>query len=246
MTRIIGIAGKKQSGKNTSANCLHGLILREKGLTKNFKLDPKTGNLVVLTEDGWGVFDITRRDPEFLNYVEDNMWPYVKLYSFADALKNICVEFFGLSYQQAFGTDEEKNSHSKILWENVPTWENSSLNKNRGPMTARELLQYFGTDMMRKMHNDVWVNHAIHRINTEQPEVAIIADVRFPNEVEAILQAGGEVIKLQRAPLKDDHSSETALDAENFDQSKFTHIVPSGSIESLCNNLEKILRGGKC
>ena len=70
-----------------------------------------------------------------------------------------------------------------------------------------------------------------------------MADVRFPNEVDAILEAGGEVIKLQRAPLKDDHSSETALDKENFDQDKFTHIVPSGSIEDLCKNLERILKG---
>jgi hypothetical protein len=243
MTRIIGIAGKKQSGKNTSANYLHGSVLKSNGLTEDFKLSPSNGELVVLTDTGWGVFDITRKDSQFVDYAHSNMWPFVKLYSFADGLKNICVEFFGLTVEQVYGTDKDKNSKTDILWENIPTWHNSSLNKSRGHMTARELLQYFGTDIMRKMHHNVWVNHAINKIKAEKSGVAVVADVRFPNEVDAILEAGGEVIKLQRAPLKDDHSSETALDKENFDQDKFTHIAPSGSIEDLCKNLERILKG---
>jgi hypothetical protein len=243
MSRIIGIAGKKQSGKNTSANYIHGSILKRKGFTEDFRISNSTGELAVLSDSGWGVFDITRKDEQFVEYAESNMWPFVKLYSFADGLKSICVEFFGLTSDQVYGTDKDKNSKTCVLWENIPTWKNSSRNKNRGSMTARELLQYFGTDVMRKMHQNVWVNHTINKIKLEKSELSIVADVRFPNEVDAILEAGGEVIKLQRAPLKDEHSSETALDEENFDQSKFTHIVPSGSISELCENLENILRG---
>ena len=243
MSRIIGIAGKKQSGKNTSANYIHGSVLKSKGFTEEFRISDSTGELAVLSDSGWGVFDITRKDKHFVEYAESNMWPFVKLYSFADGLKSICVEFFGLTPDQVYGTDKDKNSSTCVLWENAPTWKNSSRNKNRGNMTARELLQYFGTDIMRKMHENVWVNHTINKIKSEQSELSIVADVRFPNEVDAILEAGGEVIKLQRAPLKDEHSSETALDKKNFDQSKFTHIVPSGSISELCENLENILRG---
>ena len=246
MTRIIGISGKKQSGKNTSANFLHGLVLRANGLAPDFKIDTE-GELAVLTDAGWGVFDVTRKDSSFIEYAESNMWPYVKLYSFADGLKDLCVEFFDLEPIQVFGTDKDKNTKTKIRWENIPTWQNSSLNLDRGFMTARELLQYFGTNIMRKMHENVWVNHTVKKIKSEQTELAIIADVRFPNEVDAILQAGGEVIKLQRAPLKDNHESETALDEGNFDQSKFSHIIPSGSIDDLCVPLEKIfVKGNTC
>jgi hypothetical protein len=239
MTRIIGIAGKKQSGKNTAANYLHGSVLKSNGFTEEFKLSPSSGELVILTDTGWGVFDITRKDNQFIDYAHSNMWPFIKLYSFADGLKNICVEFFGLTVEQVYGTDKDKNSKTDILWKNMPT----RSNKKKGRMTARELLQYFGTDIMRKMYHDVWVTHALNKIKSEKSEVSIVADVRFPNEVDAILEAGGEVIKLQRAPLKDDHSSETSLDEANFDQNKFTHIVPSGSIKDLCENLENILKG---
>jgi hypothetical protein len=246
MTRIIGISGKKQSGKNTAANFLHGLALKGNGLAPDFSIDA-AGELVVLTDSGWGVFDITRKDTAFVEYADLNMWPHVKLYSFADGLKGLCVEFFGLKPEQAYGTDDEKNTKTKVKWEDTPTWQNSSLNLNRGFMTSRELLQYFGTNVMRKMHKDVWVEHTVNKIKREQTELAIIADVRFPNEVEAILSAGGEVIKLQRAPLKDNHESETALDEGNFDQSKFSYMIPSGSIKGLCSALESIfLKGSTC
>ena len=246
MTRIIGISGKKQSGKNTSANFLHGLILKSNGLAPDFKID-EAGDLAVLTDMGWGVFDVTRKDSAFVEYADINMWPHVKLYSFADGLKGLCVEFFGLRPEQVYGTDKEKNTKTHVRGEDTPTWQNSSLNLDRGFMTARELLQYFGTNIMRKMYTNVWVDHTIKRIKSEQTEMAIIADVRFPNEVETILEAGGEVIKLQRAPLKDNHESETALDEGNFDQGKFSHIIPSGSIENLCKALESIfIKGSTC
>jgi len=246
MTRIIGISGKKQSGKNTAANFLHGLVLKDNGLAPDFSID-SAGDLAVLTDSGWGVFDITRKDASFVEYAHLNMWPHVKLYSFADGLKGLCVEFFGLKPEQVYGTDDEKNTKTKIRWEDTPTWQNSSLNLDRGFMTARELLQYFGTNIMRKMYKDVWVEHAVNKIKREQTELAIIADVRFPNEVETILNAGGEVIKLQRAPIKDNHESETALDEGNFDQSKFSYMIPSGSIKDLCAALESIfLKGSKC
>ena len=84
-----------------------------------------------------------RKDANFMQYAHYNMWPHVKLYSFADGLKSLCMQFFGLSHEQVHGSEKDKNTPSKIMWEDIPTWENSSLNKNRGTMTARELLQYF-------------------------------------------------------------------------------------------------------
>ena len=49
-------------------------------------------------------------------------------------------------------------------------------------------------------------------------QLAIVPDVRFENEVEAIQKAGGKVIRLTRKPHEDVHPSETALDSyENFD-----------------------------
>ena len=178
MTKIIGIAGKKQSGKNTTANILHGLVLKEKNMINDFNVGPN-GQLMVETYNstgnlGWGEFDITRKDNDFLSYAENNMWPYIKMYSFADTLKWISMELFDIPQEQLFGTNEEKNKVvPHLLWENMPIHP-SDINtfqvmasKSSPNMTAREFMQFFGTNIMRRMYNDIWTGHTIKRINEE-------------------------------------------------------------------------------
>ena len=50
----------------------------------------------------------------------------------------------------------------------------------------------------------------------EGSELAIIADVRFPNEAEAVENAGGKLVRLTRNVYNDNHSSEVALDDYPF------------------------------
>ena len=216
--KILGISGKKQSGKNTKANYIHGNILRNLGLAKDFYID-ESGSLIILTlnkdgDKGWGEFDVTRKDAEFVEYAQYNLWPHVKMYSFADGLKGLCVEFFGLKPEQVYGTDAQKNTTTEIK-----SPETGEL------MTAREFMQYFGTDVMRQLHEPVHVNHAISKILSEQSELSIIPDVRFPNEVEAIQNAGGKVIRLTRSTRNDEHASECALDEGEFDWANFDAII---------------------
>jgi len=79
-------------------------------------------------------------------------------------------------------------------------------------------LQYFGTDVCRGIKADIWTSACINRILSSGTELAIVPDVRFPNEVESIQKAGGKVIRLDRKPHEDEHDSETALDGyEGFD-----------------------------
>ena len=227
--RILGISGRKQSGKNTTANILHGIILKELENVEDWTLGDN-GQLMINTDGGWGEFDITRRDSSFTEYSEHNMWPYVKLYSFADELKRICVDLFNIPSECVWGTDEQKNQlQDHLLWENMPKAINSSLMKKmmpidskkswnwkEGPMTAREFMQFFGTDVMRKMYEPVWVRSCLEKIQKEQSELAIIADVRFPDEAKAIEEAGGNLVRLARQVTEDNHSSEIALDDYPF------------------------------
>jgi len=254
MTRIIGISGKKQSGKTTSANWLHGLVLKERGLVEDFNVSID-GKLAVETfyEGGvkdWGVFDVGRTDDAFLDYAEENMWPYVKMYSFADTLKNLAVHLFNIRPEQVYGSEADKNSLTQFRWEDMPgdtsdIGPNGKICHHKGPMTAREFMQFFGTEIMRKMYPNIWVDNTIKRILAEGSKLAVIPDVRFPNEVESILENGGEVIRLTRVYEEDDHASETCLDPHNFDQSKFTHIIENANIgmDGLFNKLTKIYRG---
>jgi hypothetical protein len=141
-----------------------------------------------------------------------------KIYNFADPLKkDICMNILGLTYEQCYGEDIDKNTVTEVQWEG---------NK----LTAREVMQFVGTDLFRKMKNDVWASATISKIKSEQPRLAIIADCRFPNEVDAIKNAGGLIIKLTRNPFSSTHSSETALDPDNYSPNNFDLIVDNTSI----------------
>jgi hypothetical protein len=245
--KIVAISGRKQAGKNTAANVLHGLVLERYGLVENWEIDGE-GNLRVLTHDssgnlGWGEFDVSRKDADFAAYADPNMWPYVKLYSFADMLKWLCTELFNLPHECVWGTDEDKNRlMPHLLWENMPgvTTEKTPqdpvdevvagrLGKyyekvlsgvvyhEPGPMTARQFMQFIGTEIGRKMYEPIWIEATMKKIQREQSELAIIADCRFPNEAKAVEAAGGKVLRLTRAPFADDtHPSETAMDDYDF------------------------------
>ena len=86
-----------------------------------------------------------------------------------------------------------------------------------GTMSVREVLQYIGTDIFRKMMPNVWVDACIRDIKTHNTQLSVIHDVRFLNEAQAIKDAGGKVIKLLRATSKDGHSSEVEVDSIKAD-----------------------------
>tara|TARA_B100000085_G_scaffold144983_1_gene131884 strand:+ start:1192 stop:1977 length:786 start_codon:yes stop_codon:yes gene_type:complete len=239
---ILGISGKKQAGKTTIANIFHGAVLKKNGMVQDYNVN-ENGKLIIKTvnnqgKEGWGEFDVERKDEQFIEYAHYNMWPYVKLYNFAEPVKDMCINLFGFTYEQAYGTEEQKNQTlSGIRWENMPRFQNMKLMQKmpidakkswkwrKGKMTAREFMQFFGTDIMRKIHPDVWANACINKITKEGSDLAIIADVRFPNEVEAINKAGGKVLRLERDVHEDNHDSETALDANKYNHSNFWHVL---------------------
>lgn len=146
-------------------------------------------------------------------YIETQFGDKAKIYNFADPLKqDICISVLGLSYDQCYGSDDHKNTFTNCYWDNKR-------------LTAREVMQFVGTNIFRKMKQDVWASATINKIKIEKAPLAVIADCRFPNEVEAVKNAGGIVIKLTRNPFDSDHESETALDNINYSEDKFDYII---------------------
>lgn len=220
--RIIAFAGSKQSGKSTCLKFLHGLQLKMYGVVNDFSITD-TGDLIVnlRVEDDKGkvsvqdvILDVYSEDPEFVEWASSMMYPFVKRYSFAAPLKSMASTLFGIPEECCNGTDEQKNQiQEHLLWENMPGMElkiDHQLQET-GPMTAREFLQYFGTDIMRSIKDSVWVDLCINSILYNPPLMAVIDDCRFPNEVEAVQKAGGIVVGLTRSPHKDEHASETSI-----------------------------------
>ena len=147
-----------------------------------------------------------------------------KIYNFADPLKqDICMNILGLSYNQCYGDDIDKNTETDVWWDGKR-------------LTAREVMQFVGTDIFRKMKNDVWAGATIKKIHTDKPSLAIIADCRFPNEVETVKNAGGIVIKLTRNLYHSDHSSEVALDPDRYDPSNFDLVIDNQNMSIVEKN----------
>jgi hypothetical protein len=151
---------------------------------------------------------------QVLNFIYDleRLEDFSTIYNFADPLKDLCINILGLTFDQCYGNDEQKN-------ELVNCYRNSE------QMTAREVLQVVGTDFFRSIQHNVWADATIRRIQQDNAPVSLIGDCRFPNEVEAVKRAGGTVIKLTRNIYNSDHASETALDPENYDPSNFDLVV---------------------
>jgi hypothetical protein len=240
--KIIGISGRKQAGKNTVANFINGDILKSKGMIDDFYIE-NTGSLAIKTKDmsgnnGYGIFDTTRKDEDFVAYAEKELWPYIKTYHFADPLKEMAVKLFGLRAENIYGNDDQKNEKTDLLWQDMP---NNNLNKE-GRMTYREFLEHFGTKIVRKIKTDVWYKYTINKIVDEQSEIAVIPDVRFPNEVSAIKSAGGVVLRLTRDVFNSSSESECALDSDRYDWKNFDSIIENDNISmpELCEKLDSL------
>jgi hypothetical protein len=232
-TKVLGVLGKKSSGKNSLANAL--IVDEMNSLGFNAKLNEK-GQILVLTDVNGGIFgllDINLKTKEMTKFLEETIWPHIKLYSFADPLKEFCMRVFGLSYKQCYGSDDDKNTFTGLKWEDMPgisikKTTNINLTVHApGYMTAREVLQYFGTDICRKMYGNAWVNATINAIKHDEPALAVITDCRFQNEVDGIKACeGGRVVKLSRSILTDTHISESGIDSiTGFDYELYNSTV---------------------
>lgn len=242
-TKILGFSGLKQAGKSTCCHFLHGYQLRANGIINGFNII-EDGSLVIDTvmidsegnqQEGYGALDTSRSDIEFAEWAAYSMWPFIKQYSFASTLKELATGLFNLKSENIYGNNLQKNQKTHLNWSNMPgVITSAALAKKKdvkqlikdgvliyhksGLMTYREFLQFFGTDICRKIYEDIWHVKLIEDISRENPLLAVIDDCRFPDEVESIQSSGGKVINLTRTKFKDNHASESSLDGfDGFD-----------------------------
>jgi hypothetical protein len=95
---------------------------------------------------------------------------------------------------------------------------------------VRRLLQRFGTESIRKIEPDFWINAARKTIDAIDGPV-VITDCRYPNEADFAESVGGVLVRIVRPGTESDdaHPSETALDDRKVD----VVIRNDGSIEDL-------------
>jgi len=180
--------------------------------------------------------------------------------AFAEVLKNIAIDVLGLDRDLVYGSNEDKETLTHIIWDNFPEEirfkysiekreESVSLDPlmgqhmvpmlRSGPMTIREVLQVMGTDIFREMfEQDIWANSPFRRDWSEY-DVVLITDCRFPNEKRITEEQNGLVVRITRdTGLMDNHTSETILDDVTFD----VFYSNEGTIDELRDFMRNLLR----
>lgn len=156
----------------------------------------------------------------------------IEIAAFADPMKEFIVNILGVDRKLIYGNDKDKQTPTQYQWENMPHWLQEKFGVNGGPITIRQSMQIFGTELNREIWDqDIWVKAMLRRIEqakTKTPQEwtnwFLICDMRYQNEINAIKNIGGKVWKIigpQRGDeksLTDSHSSEKVMDSTvNFD-----------------------------
>ena len=115
-----------------------------------------------------------------------------KRISFAGTLKDACAAVFGWDREMLEGT----TASSREWREQLDLWWSERLNIPE--LTPRWVLQQWGTEVCRNgFHNDIWVASVENQLRKARDNI-VITDCRFANEVNAIKNAGGITIRVER------------------------------------------------
>ena len=113
--------------------------------------------------------------------------------SFANTLKDAVASVFQWDRELLEG----RTKHSRAWREQRDEWWSNRLGKD---ITPRWVLQYWGTEVFRQgFHDDIWIASLENKLRKTTDDV-VISDCRFPNEIKAIKNAGGKVIRVTRGP----------------------------------------------
>lgn len=84
-------------------------------------------------------------------------------------------------------------------------------------MSYRQVLQLFGTDVCRSLQDDIWIAKTLRKIDCDKNYV--ITDVRFDNEATALKQVGARIVQVVRNGfIGDSHVSEKGVSESLVDK----------------------------
>lgn len=150
--------------------------------------------------------------------------------SFANSLKDACSIVFGWDRQMLEGVTPESRA-----WREQPDkWWSRKLGREFSPRLA---LQLMGTEAGRDVfHPDLWVHTVMRRCEQAPWNNYVIADVRFPNEIQAIRDSGGKVVRVRRGDdpewyscaftqnTTDENDLWMLQDSEELMEQKYPHV----------------------
>lgn len=130
-------------------------------------------------------------------------------YAFADALRAAALALDPIIDDTIDFPDEVEWAHRFVRLSEVV--EEKGWEAAKAHPEVRRTLQNYGV-AIREIQSDFWINAAMAEADREDRPV-VVTDVRFPNEVDAIRNRGGVLIRVIRLGANGNgHISETAID----------------------------------
>ena len=183
-----------------------------------------------------------------------------KRISFAGTLKDAVAAVFGWDRELLEGTTKS----SREWREQLDLWWSERLGIHE--LTPRWVLQQWGTEVCRQgFHNDIWVASVENQLRKAKDNI-VITDCRFANEVNAIKNAGGITLRVERGERPEwydaavaynrgpNSNSQWALSKITLDKLKihaseyssvglnYDHYLDNnGTIDYLHNQVEKLI-----
>jgi hypothetical protein len=198
---VIGFGFRARSGKDTAV----AEIIKQRGLV-----------------NGSSGYDVRKWAPAELQDAQKERYD-IRRYAFADALKReVNAAAIAAGGMENMFLPNRRFAMCKGYYMAFPDWvQYDPANPMDDPMSPlgkqRSLLQFWGAEYRRAQDPDYWVRQLANTIELEKPQIALISDVRFPNELEFVRKYG-EAVRVDRAGLPPStHASETALaDTEDW------------------------------
>jgi hypothetical protein len=179
--------------------------------------------------------------------------------AFADKLKEVCMDLFGLSRDDCY-TEEGKAkattfpvykcfacgsinctlvAATQVLCAGCTIV--ASPDVFQSFWTPRMILQFIGTEGFRRVDKDVWVKHAVARAaalmagdpleGLHPKQFVVITDCRFKSEMDAVKAAGGAVWRIRR-PSTDNAAQGIAGHASENEMD----TIPDSLFDRVINN----------
>lgn len=186
--------------------------------------------------------------------------PKYKKLAFADPLKKMLSSLLNVELEKFYDRDFKENYIVDVSTLSAPRMKlvdgcivclgklpDSKFNKlvkqldpslTEANLSLRQLLQYFGTEIMQKYFGKrVWINSTLRN----RSEYTIISDLRFIEEYNAIKENNGIVIYINRPNYEfGQHASEREM-KELLENDKYDFIINNnGSIEDLFNQVKQL------